>query len=98
MERLSTSGMIFESLEGGGLRVGYEDYGVGFFDGGDFECYYTLDKENTKRLAAALKADVEGLEKTLGEFVGEDFSSPKFEAFCKDNNIRYSQTTYRSNG
>lgn len=93
-ERQATSGMIFDCRSDGGIRVGYEDYGVEFFDGGDFECYYTLDAANADALSLALETDREGLEKKLGEFVGEDFDSEKFEKFCKERGIVYYRMTY----
>ncbi len=94
MERRGTSGMIFELNNDGTLRVGYEDYGVDFFGGGDFECYYTFERDCVDKLCVALGTDRDGLEKTLGEFVGEDFDSPRLEKLCKDNDITYSRMTY----
>ncbi len=78
----------------GTLRVGYEDYGVEFFGGGDFECYYDFDKESVDALCAALSTGRKKLEKALGDFVGDDFDSSKFEKLCKDNDITYSRMTY----
>lgn len=94
MERFGTSGMIFEMRESGTLRVGYEDYDVDFFDGRDFECYYTFEKDMVDALCTALSTDRDGLEKTLGDFVGEDFDARKFERFCHEKGITYSRMTY----
>ncbi len=94
MERQGTSGMIFEVRGDGTLRVGYEDYGVDFFGGRDFECYYTFEIDMVDALCKALETDRKGLKKALGDFVGDAFDTPKFEKLCKDNNLTYSRATY----
>lgn len=94
MERFGTSGMIFEMQKDGALRVGYEDYGVDFFGGRDFECYYTFEKDMVDALCNALGTNRKKLKKVLGDFVGENFDGWKFEEFCAEHNITYSRMTY----
>ncbi len=63
--REGTSG-FWVTQKRGEISVGYEDYGVSQFGGGDFERTYYLNKENSKKLITALKKEYQGsLEKML---------------------------------
>ena len=92
--REGTSGFWLEK-KSGGIAIGYADYGVSEFGGGDFEKTYYLDKENTKKFKAALKKEHKGsLEKMIEDAFGRNFSDPDFWEFCKKNGIEYSSSTW----
>ena len=92
--REGTSGFWVEK-RCGKITIGYEDYGVSQFGGGDFEKTYYLDKENSARLVAALKKEYAGsLKEMLRAAFGEGFSDPAFWDFCKTNGIEYSSSTW----
>ena len=79
----------------GTISIGYEDYGVSEFGGGDFEKTYYLDKENAKKFVRALKKEYHGsLKKMIREAFGENFSDPDFWNFCKENGITYTDSTW----
>ena len=59
MMREGTSG-FWVTKKGGKISIGYEDYGVSEFGGGDFEKTYYLDKENSKKFVKALKKEYKG--------------------------------------
>ena len=92
--RDGTSGVWVEK-KGGKISIGYEDYGVDMFGGGDFEKTYYLDKENSKKLIAALKKEYKGkLQKMIEDAFGKNFSDPDFWDFCKSNGIEYTSSTW----
>ena len=76
---------------GRGLYVNYEDFGVEFFDGCDYEVTYTLDQINRHKLWKELKA--EGLEGTLEEMILAHFGScldqDSFDSYCTERHIRF---------
>ena len=77
------------------LSIGYADYGVSEFGGGDFEKTYYLDRENSKKLVAALKRDYKGsLADRIEAAFGKTFRDPDFSEFCKKNGIEYSTSTW----
>ena len=92
--RDGTSGFWLETKDGQ-IKIGYEDYGVSEFGGGDFERTYTLDKENSEKLISSLKQKYSG---TLGEMIEaaftRNFKDSVFCAFCKSHGIEYSSCTW----
>ena len=92
--REGTSGFWVEERENG-LSIGYEDYGVSEFGGGDFEKTYRLDQENAQKFVTALKREYSG---TLNEMIeaafGASFHEPAFWDFCERNDIQYSFSTW----
>ena len=92
--RESTSGFWVEQKDGK-ISIGYEDYGVSEFGGGDFERTYFLDEENSKKLVAALSDKYTGsLEEMIEAAFGRNFSDRIFWDFCKANGIEYSSSTW----
>ncbi|MBQ9978983.1 MAG: hypothetical protein IKM40_04555 [Clostridia bacterium] len=77
------------------ITIGYEDYGVSQFGGGDFERTYYLDVENSKKFVSALKKEYQGtLEEMIESAFGRNFNDRKFWDFCKDHEIEYSSSTW----
>ena len=94
--REGTSG-FWVTKKAGEISIGYEDYGVSEFGGGDFEKTYYLDKENSKKFIKALKKEYKGsLESMIAEAFGENFCDPDFWDFCEENGIEYSSSSWTS--
>lgn len=92
--REGTSG-FWVTKKGGEISIGYEDYGVSEFGGGDFEKTYYLNKENSKKLIKALKKTYKGsLEEMIRAAFGENFKDPVFWEFCKEHGIEYTSSTW----
>ncbi|MBQ8432761.1 MAG: hypothetical protein IJX28_07735 [Clostridia bacterium] len=92
--REGTSGFWTE-MKNGELSIGYEDYGVSQFGGGDFERTYRLDKDNTEKLIQALQREYTGsVEDMIEAAFGRNFSDSTFWAFCKTHGIEYSTSTW----
>ena len=93
--REGTSGFWLTKRKDGSLSIGYADYGVSMFGGGDFEKTYELDAQNAKKFIAALKKEDRGsTEKMIEAAFGRGFNDPKFWEFCKKHEIRYSSSTW----
>ena len=94
--REGTSG-VWVTYENNKLEIGYEDYGVSLFGGGDFECVYKLDEENSKKFIQLLSKTYNGSVKEMVVLAfGETFSDSEFVNFCKKNNIEYNKSTWTS--
>ena len=94
--REGTSGFWVEKNDGK-ITIGYEDYGVSQFGGGDFEKTYYLDVENSKKLMACLKKEYAGSLKTMLQTAfGKNFNDPLFWEFCKKHGIEYTSSTWSS--
>ena len=92
--REGTSGFYVEQ-KNGRISIGYEDYGVSAFGGGDFEKTYYLDEENSKKFEIALKKGYRGsLEEMIEAAFGKNFNDSAFWDFCKKNGIEYSSSTW----
>ncbi len=92
--REGTSGFWIEE-KNDTIAIGYADYGVSQFGGGDFERTYYLDKENSKKFVAALKKEYGGtLHQMIEAAFGENFRDSVFWDFCKKNEIKYSSSTW----
>ena len=92
--REGTSGFWVTEADGQ-ISIGYADYGVSEFGGGDFEKTYYLNRENAQKLVAALKKEHRGSLKDMIEAAfGRGFSDPKFWDFCKKHGIEYSSSTW----
>ena len=92
--REGTSG-FWVTKSRGKISIGYEDYGVSEFGGGDFEKTYYLDKENSKKFVRALKKEYRGsLKKMIEEAFGKNFSDPTFWNFCKEHGVTYTYSTW----
>ena len=68
--REGTSG-FWVSEKDGEVSIGYADYGVSAFGGGDFEKTYYLDKENSKKFVSALQKEYRGSLKEMIEAIDE---------------------------
>ena len=92
--RESTSGFWVTEADGR-ISIGYEDYGVSQFGGGDFERSYYLDEANAERFVTALREEYRG---TLAEMIeaafGKNFNDPLFWDFCKKHGITYTSSTW----
>ena len=92
--REGTSGFWVEDKDNK-ISIGYEDYGVSQFGGGDFEKTYYLDRENSKKFVIALESEYNGsLKEMIETAFGKNFNDPAFWDFCKKNNIEYSSSTW----
>ena len=92
--REGTSG-FWVTKNADGISIGYADYGVSAFGGGDFEKTYYLNKENSKKFVAALKKEYKGsLEEMIEAAFGRGFNDSLFWEFCKTNSIEYSSSTW----
>ena len=79
------------------IRIGYEDYGVSEFGGGDFEKTYVIKGENAEKFKAALAAEYSGsLKKMVEAAFGKNFRDPDFWSFCKSRGIEYSSFSWTS--
>lgn len=92
--REGTSG-FWVTHNDGRISIGYEDYGVSEFGGGDFEKTYYLDEENSAKLIHALEREYTGsLDEMLESAFGRSFNDPIFWDFCKKNDIKYSSSVW----
>ena len=92
--REGTSGFWLEE-KNGEIKIGYEDYGVSMFGGGNFERVYTLDKENSEKFISELKKEYTGtLPQMIESAFSKNFSDSIFGDFCKKHNIEYSSSTW----
>ena len=88
--REGTSGFWVEKSDTG-ISIGYEDYGVSQFDGGDFERTYYLGRDNSERLEKALKEEYDGtLDEMIEAAFTKNFNDRLFLDFCKKHGIEYS--------
>jgi len=94
--REGTSGFWITETNGA-LEIGYADYGVSEFGGGDFEKTYTLDAENAKKFVAALQKTYSGsLEEMIEAAFGRNFKDYEFHFFCRTHEIRFSSSSWTS--
>ena len=92
--REGTSGFWVEDKDNK-ISIGYEDYGVSQFGGGDFEKTYYLDEENSKKFVYELQKEYQGsLEEMIEAAFGRGFNDQKFWNFCKKHGIVYSSSTW----
>jgi len=92
--REGTSGFWITENDGK-ISIGYEDYGVSEFGGGDFEKTYYLDEENSEKFVSALKREYQGTLKEMVEAAfTKNFKDSVFWDFCKKNGIEYSSSTW----
>ena len=92
--REGTSG-FWVSEEEGRISIGYEDYGVSLFGGGDFEKTYYMDEVNSQKFKEELGKEFSGsLEEMIEAAFGKNFRDPEFWAFCRKNGIQYSSSTW----
>lgn len=93
----NTSGILTAENADGSLVLGYIDYGVEFFGGGDYEVTIALDADNAKLLKASL-ADIPGesLKEKLEKVFTAKFDENKFERFCGRNGIVFRRSSWVS--
>lgn len=92
---MSTSGLLFTQNPDGTAEIGYEDYGVEFFDGGDIEVRYHLDKKNFKYFKQFIEEEQnEPISKALVSVFGKNFDSMKFEEYCKRHDLEFSKNVH----
>lgn len=92
---LETSGLLFTINNDGSAEIGYEDYGVEFFDESDYELMFYLDKNNFELLLASLDISrKDKIKNHLIEKFSENFDSNKFENFCEENKIKFKKNIH----
>ena len=92
--REGTSG-FWVTQNNGEISIGYEDYGVSEFGGGDFEKTYYLNKENSEKFLFALKKEYSGsLDQMIEAAFGKNFKDYVFWNFCNKHEIKYSSSTW----
>lgn len=92
---MSTSGLLFSINPDGSAELGYEDYGVDVFGGGDIEVMYRLDKRNFKYFKQFLEEEQnEPIHKAVVSAFGRNFDSMKFEEYCKRHDLEFSKNVH----
>lgn len=95
MDGLNSSGILLTENGDGSIVVGYVDYNVGFFGGGDYESFYTLDGENAKKLRAYFEnAGYATLKEGLTARLGKNFNDGEFVKLCGGLNIIYKHNSW----
>lgn len=91
----NSSGLLFTQNEDGSVEIGVVDYGVEFFGGNDYECFFSLDKENAQNLLnALLNSPGGGLEEKLILKFGKHFDITSFEKLLNAEKIKYNKNTW----
>ena len=86
-----------ESKANGEITIGIEDYGVGVFGGGDHEMMWTLDPENTKKLADILSRTNNGsLENMIEKEFGIHLDKKSLSRWLDENGIHCKFFTWTS--
>ncbi len=94
--RKGTSG-VWVNESDNKIQIGYVDYGVSEFGGGDFECTYTLTDEHAIKFRSELaKAFIGPLKEAVRIVFGKNFDDNLFVKFCEKNGIKYSKSTWSS--
>ena len=94
--REGTSGFWLSQTENE-LQIGYEDYGVGMFGGGDYEKTYIMDAANAKKFETALRKKYSGtLEAMVEEAFTRNFNDRAFATFCKKHRVQYETSSWIS--
>lgn len=95
--RKGTSGLLLYESRDGGMEIGYCDYGVGFFGGGDYDVTYRIDKENANKLREHFggKKGKRLKEKMIAEF-GENLSEEKLLKALKELGVEYIRDSWVS--
>ena len=91
---MSSSGLMLEQKDDGSIHIEVDDYGVEEFGGRDFECHFNLNKDNADALRKAVSKHGGDFKQNLISEFGNNLDIPKFESFCKSNNIKYDKYTY----
>jgi len=98
MGRKGTSGLLLTENEDGSLRVEYVDYGVSTFGGGDYEVWYTVEKEDADKLRAYLNEKYQDgtLKEKMKKEFGDDLSESKFNALCRELGVEATRNSWTS--
>ena len=92
--REGTSGFWVEQ-KNGKISIGYADFGVSEFGGGDFEKTYYLDEENSEKFVSELQKQYQGsLEQMIEAAFGRGFNDSTFWSFCIEHDIVYTSSTW----
>ncbi len=96
--RKGTSGLLLTENADGSLRVEYVDYGVGFFGGGDYEVWYTIDTENAQKLRDYLsqKRAKGTLQEQMKAEFGKNLSEKKFQGVCRRLGVELERNSWVS--
>lgn len=84
--------------DGDVLKVGYEDYGVDSFGGGDCEVTYTINKENRIKLYEALTAEgySGNLSVKIKERFGLSLEKESFSDYCIKHEVEFDKHVWIS--
>lgn len=94
--RKGTSGFWLEETENE-IRIGYTDYGVSEYGGGDYEKTYVLVGENAQKFREALASAHKGtLKQMIKSAFGKHFSDQTFWDFCRNHAIEYTWDSWTS--
>ena len=85
---LNTSGLLLIENNDGSLEIGYNDYNVEFFGGGDYDVSYTIEKKDAIILKEYLSTKHKGtLKEMLICEIGKNMSEIKFKKLLNTLNI-----------
>ena len=87
-----SSGVWFEYLENGGVKIGVTDYDVSEFGDCEWEWSTTLDKESMERLITALKQEFKGelsLKDMIIQKFGRNLNTIDFVKYLDNLKIKY---------
>ncbi len=95
--RKGTSGLQLYEKSDGCIELGYDDYGVREFGGGDYDVTYCIDKENADKLRAYFKSKKSGSlkQKMIAEF-GADLSETKLLKRLSALGVEYTRDSWIS--
>ena len=97
-KRKGTSELLLTENTDGSLRVEYVDYGVSMFGGGDYEVWYTIEKESADKLREYLhkRYGAGKLEEQLKKEFGKDLSEKKFRKICDKLGVEMERNSWTS--
>ena len=95
--RKDTSGLLLYENADGSMELGYCDYGVGEFNGGDYDVTYRIDKGNADKLREYFSKKKGGSlkEKMVAEF-GKNLSEEKLRKALKKLGVDYIRDSWVS--
>ena len=86
---------ILKEHKDGSIEISYEDLGVEFFGGGDYEVIYTLDAANAEKLKNKLQELYSGnMKELITAYFGECLDKEPFSITCKSWGIEYELFTW----
>ena len=90
----SSSGLMLQEKADGSIHIEVNDYNVESLGGLDYECHFSLSKDNADSLRKAVSHHGGTFKENLIKEFGKNLDIPKFQNFCHSNNIKYEKFTY----